>query len=120
MKRSILICFVLAMGLLSFTLASDIDGKWKTKMQGPDGEMDMVFVFKVLNGDTLTGTVKGPMGDVEIINGKVNGNDFTFDVDVNGMTIQHQCKLQNGSILMKVPGMPGGDMELTLTRIKEE
>ena len=118
MLRRLLICIVIAFSFLSFTLGTPIDGKWEGKMTGPQGDMEMVFMFKV-NGESLTGTVTTPMGDVEIINGKVNGDDFTFDVDVNGMLISHVCKKQDETISMKVPDMQGASSEIILNRVDE-
>ena len=95
--------------------AIDIDGRWSGKMEGPEGgEMEMVFVFKV-DGEKLTGKVEGPMGDMPMTNGKVNGTEFTFDVDAGWMTIGHLCKVLGDSISMKIIGMPG-DMEIILKR----
>jgi hypothetical protein len=96
------------LGMIGFSFASAIDGKWNAKMQGPEGDMDLVFNFKV-NGDTLTGTIVSPMGELPISNGKVKGDEFSFDVDAGGMTIIHQCKALGDSISMKLPGMPGND-----------
>lgn len=74
----------------------------------------MVFVFKV-DGDKLTGKVETPTGDMPMTKGKVDGTEFTFDVDAGGMTIGHQCKVLGDSISMKIIGMPG-DMEMILKR----
>jgi hypothetical protein len=109
------LCAILTLVLVSLGFGQDINGKWKGSMQGPDGAFDLVFNFKV-SADSLTGTVEGPMGDMPIINGKMNGKEFTFDVDFNGMTINHQCTMLGDSIAMKVPGMQGDTMEAMLKR----
>lgn len=116
MKRIILISLLLTFCLFNTVDASNIDGKWKGKMKSPDGDMELTFNFKVVKTDSLTGTVQGPMGEMNISNGKVNDNTFTFDVDANGMSIHHQCKLLNDSISMKVSGFQGGDMEIILKK----
>lgn len=96
--------------------ANDIDGTWIGKVQGPDGEMELTFVFKVENG-TLTGVVKSFGGDTPISNTKVNGKQFSFDVAFNGMAIKHDCTVQDqNTITMKVTGTPMGDSEMTLKR----
>ena len=119
MVRIIHFCMILSLSIASLSFAQDISGKWKGKMQGPDGAMDMVFNFKV-NADTLTGTVEGPMGEIPIVNGKVTGKEFSFDVSFNEMTISHQCKIMEDSIAMKVPGMGGEAMEIILKRSTEK
>ena len=67
----------------------------------------------------LTGTVSSPMGDLELINGKVKGDEFSFDVDMGGTTIKHNCKLVGEEIKMKIDmGDMGGGApdELTLKK----
>lgn len=115
-----LVVFFVAIAFGICTHASDFDGKWGGIMQGPDGEMQLVFNFKVVNGDSLTGTSLGPDGDLEILNGKVEGDSFSFDVDIYGMTIHHDCTFVNETIEMVVPGMDGVDVEIILTRLEEE
>ncbi len=78
--------------------------------------MDLTFNFKV-SADSLTGTVATQMGDMPIINGKVDGKKFTFDVSFNEMTINHQCTFMSDSISMRVPGMQGDTMQIILKRV---
>lgn len=118
MKRSAALCLVLVLAMVIPGIASEIDGVWETTMDGFDGPMVMLFTFNV-SGDTLTGNVEGPMGDLPITNGKVNGKEFTFDVALGEMTIAHRCTLQDKTISMIVPGMDG-DIELILRRPEEK
>jgi hypothetical protein len=109
--------FVVALFAVSIGFAQDINGKWKGQMQSPNGPMDLVFNFKA-NGDSLSGTVQSPMGELPISNGKISGNTFFFQVTAGEMTINHQCIVMGDSISMKVPGMQGGEtMELMLKRL---
>src|SRR5688572_16926396 len=114
MKRilSLMILLLVASG----AYANDIEGTWKGKMQGPNGEMELTFVFKMTDGN-LTGAVRTPNGDTEITNTRVNGKEFSFDVSFDGMTIKHDCTLQeDGTINMKATAAAMGDMALILTR----
>lgn len=96
--------------------ANDIDGTWKTNIQGPNGDMELTFVFKMADGK-LTGVVQSPNGDIAITNTKVDGKQFSFDVSFDGMTIKHDCTLQkDDTINMKVVGTPMGDSTLVLKR----
>ncbi len=93
----------------------DINGRWLSKFETPDGEtMELTFTFKV-DGDKLTGKVESPMGEIELTNGKVKGDEFSFDVDVGGNTIGHDCKISGDEIKMKIKGF-GGDDESPPTR----
>ena len=118
MLRVIVFFVTIAFGIC--THASDFDGKWGGTMQGPDGEMQMVFNFKLVNGDSLTGTSIGPAGDLEILNGKVDGDNFSFDGEIYGMIIHHDCKVVNDTIEMVVPAKDGEDVKIILTRLEEE
>ena len=106
---------VIALLLFAFSAyANDIDGTWKAQM--PGGDMELTFVFKVTDGK-LTGVVRSPNGDLDISNTKVNGKQFSFDVAFEGMTIKHDCTLQDdGTINMKASGTPMGDMEMVLKK----
>jgi hypothetical protein len=104
------VCVALMAASINFCSATDINGKWKTTMQGgPDGEaMELVFSFK-LEGEVLTGTVTSPMGEIPLTNCKLKGEDLTFDVNVGEMVINHVCKIMaDGTISMKSSGMQGG------------
>ena len=118
MVRSI--CFVVvALITVNVGFAQDINGKWKGQMQTPNGPMDLVFNFKT-TGDSLSGTVEGPMGELPITKGKIDGKSFSFDVNAGEMTISHLCTAMGDSISMKLPGMPGGEnMELMLKPVTE-
>jgi hypothetical protein len=114
MKKIILA--VLFFVIASSGFAKGIDGTWKATLQGPDGDLELTFVFKMVDGK-LTGTVQSPNGDIAITNTKVNGKEFSFDVSFNEMTIKHDCTLkEDDTIAMKVKGSPMGDTEMILTR----
>ncbi len=100
----------------SFSIAQDINGKWKGEMQSPNGPMEVIFAFQV-SGDSLTGNVTSQMGEIPIINGKMNGKSFAFDVNIGEMVINHQCTFMQDSISMKVPGMQGDTVEIFLKRV---
>ncbi len=111
------------MGEREFTLsrAVDVNGRWLCKFDTPNGEtVELTFTFKV-DGDKLTGKVESPMGEIEITNGKVKGDEFSFDVDVGGTIIGHDCKISGDEIKMKIKGFGGEDesapaREFTLKR----
>jgi len=70
-------------------LAADFNGKWTADVPGRDGSTrTSTFTLKA-DGAKLTGSVSSQMGDAEITNGKVDGDNITFDVvrNFNDMTI---------------------------------
>ena len=107
---------VLLLFVASSGFAKGIDGTWKTKLKGPDGDMELTFVFKMVDGK-LTGTVQSPNGDIAITNTKVNEKEFSFDVSFHDMTIKHDCILkEDDTIAMNVKGSPMGDTQMILKR----
>ena len=77
----------IALGLLALmaltvmvAAAASVDGKWIGTSQGRDGKArEMTFNFKT-DGGNLTGTVSSRMGDREISEGKVTGDEISFVV----------------------------------------
>lgn len=119
MIRTVLTCLFLFVALNA--TANDIEGKWKAVFNSPEGEMEMVINFKV-SGNTFTGVINAPGSDeiIQITNGVITGNDFTFDANVKGTTIKHICKiLEDGTISMKVAGQESEGLGLILTSVKE-
>jgi hypothetical protein len=116
-KKMLLLGFMLIAGV-TFCFAGKIDGKWKAAM----GEMELTFTFKT-DGDKLTGNIESGMGTMEITNGKITGDTFTFDIDMNGSAITHTGKLDGEVIKMttKMPegmdGGPGGN-EMILKKVQ--
>jgi glucan biosynthesis protein len=104
MNRLSRAAFALA-AVLAATAASaaGLDGKW----QGTQGENTLTYIFKV-DGEKLTGTIENSQipGPIEIQDGKVKGNEISFNIkrDIQGTQIQANWT-----------GMLAGD-ELKLTR----
>lgn len=81
------------------------------------GDVELTFTFKV-DGDTLTGGVESPMNQFPISNGKISGDEFSFDVDTGTDNVSHQCRISGDTIHMKSQG-PWGEMEMVLKRVAE-
>ena len=85
--------------------AADASGKWTTTISTQIGELAYVYEFKV-EGDKLTGKAKSQFGDLEITEGKVNGNEITFVETVN---------FDGNAIRIEYKGTVSGD-EIKFTR----
>jgi len=97
---------------------SKIEGKWVGKISGQQGDIELTFNFKV-DGDSLTGTNSSSMGENNLTNGVVDGNNFSFDVDAQGMKISHKCKyLDDDTIEVKVL-INDQEMVMKLTRVTQ-
>ena len=63
-------------------LAADFNGKWTAQMESPRGTQTLTFNFHV-DGSALTGTVTTRRGDSPIANGKIDGDNISFEQDMN-------------------------------------
>ena len=112
--------------------AQDVAGKWNATMESPMGEMSMSFEFMV-ESDELKGTTTNDfMGELPISDGKVDGNELSFKVAMEGgpggaMTMTYTGVLEKDEITLTMGfedggaagGPPGGMPPLTLTRAEE-
>ncbi|HEY1767618.1 MAG TPA: hypothetical protein VGG26_08180 [Terracidiphilus sp.] len=124
MKKLLCVCAALAMAFsAAAALAADVSGTWTADSTGPDGSnYPLTFTFKQ-DGAALTGSVQGPQGDpIEISNGKMEGNNISFDVSFNGMTISHSGTVNDAGDEIKLstktsqPDFPVHDLTLKRTK----
>ena len=103
------------------TKVVDINGKWISKFEIPDGdEMEITYTFKS-DGKKLTGSIESPMGELEIANGKIKGDEFSFDLEFGENAIEHKGKIMGDKIKLTVPGFGGGEeREQILKRVVEK
>jgi hypothetical protein len=95
LKRIAMLSAFLLIGGMTAYAQSDITGKWKSTLAGPQGEMELVFNYRV-EGNVLTGTIASPMGEIPLENGKVDGKKFSYEFSVQDMNITH-----NGEVISK-------------------
>lgn len=95
---SLLVCCFVAV----FAFIADISGKWSGSLNTPDGqEIAVTYNFKV-DGDKLTGTAESPMGTVDVEEGKISGDSFSFKVNVSGTDYPHAGKIYADSLAMDI------------------
>ena len=117
MKNYTIICIGFLF-IVSLLVASEIDGKWKGTLQGPNGNFDVFYTFKVVD-DSLIGNVQTQWGTRDFFNGEVDSTSFSFDTEWNGMNMYHHCTMQGDSILMKMPNMNDGqEIKVILKKAK--
>ncbi len=116
--KKLLISVILFLTFMVIGLAAGIDGRWEGTFSSPDGDMDLVFNFKA-DGQNLTGSVDSQMGEMPISNGKINGDEFSFDVDAMGEAITHKGKVDGDKIHLNVSSS-FGEWELDISRAKEQ
>ena len=127
MKRIFLlfsVCAVLfaAVAARAAFAATDINGTWAGDLATPDGNsFTLTYTFKV-DGGKLTGNVQGPQGDpLNLDNGKMDGDKFSFDVSFNGITINNEGTVNADDTIKLSTKASDGSFppgELTLKRVK--
>jgi hypothetical protein len=95
---------------------SKIDGRWTGKVTSPQGEMEITYTFKV-DGNKLTGIDSTSMGVIDLTNGVVDGNKFSFDVDVQDMKISHKCEYLTDDTIDVKAIINDQEMVMKLTRV---
>ena len=115
MKNRLFMLFALFALASMVVLGADISGKWATE----GGKQTQTFTFKQ-SGSDLTGTVEGGRaGATEIKNGKVDGDNVSFEVQRefqgNSITIKYSGKVEGDSMKLSVD-MGRGPRDITLKK----
>ncbi|MBS7563674.1 hypothetical protein KHS38_04585 [Mucilaginibacter sp. Bleaf8] len=98
-----------------FTL--DITGKWIGFVDYNGNAIDLAYNFKA-DGDKLTGTSETPYGQSTIADGKIDKDNISFNIQLNGTSIPHTGKIYQDSIVLKM-NYQGTEMQTTLKRAKK-
>jgi hypothetical protein len=76
--RTVLKATVIVLGLSLSAIAADISGKWAAQIPGRQGNaQEATFTFKA-DGDKVRGAMTTRRGEVELKDGKLNGDEITF------------------------------------------
>jgi hypothetical protein len=94
MTKKLLFVTTLLLVVAIGAFAADLSGKWTYSMAGRDGQSRDVTITLKQDGSTLTGSVPGmgrggqPGQEMQITNGKVDGDKFSFEtkMEFNGNT----------------------------------
>lgn len=67
------------------------EGTWNITTQSPMGSQDGTLKLTT-DGNTLSGTMSGPQGDIELTEGTVDGDKLTWKAEVTSpMAITLEC-----------------------------
>ncbi len=117
MKNRLFMLFALFALASMVVLGADVSGKWVSEAQGKGGPQ--TFTLKQ-SGSSLTGTVEGGRGGaVDIKDGKVDGNNVSFNVvrefNGNSMTIKYSGTVDGDTMKLTVD-TGRGPREMTLKK----
>jgi hypothetical protein len=116
-KRLVLFCAMFALASI-VAFAADVTGKWVGEAGGKGGPP--TFNLKQ-SGTTLTGTSSGRGGDTEISNGKIDGNNISFEVtreipDKGKFTTKYSGTVDGSTMKLKADNGRGDPRDVTLTK----
>jgi hypothetical protein len=116
-NRKLFWAFALVAVLALTAFAADVTGKWKAEFPGRDGQTMTSTLTLKAEGETLTGTISGRMGETPISEGKISGDDISFVVVRNfqgqEMKSKYTGKVAGDEIKMSVQfreDMPAREM----------
>ena len=97
---------------------ANVDGRWDSVVKSPMGEQKAVLVLKS-DGNSLTGASEGPMGNVEIAGGKIDGNALSWRMDIKtpmAMTLEVNATIDGDTIDGSMKLGPFGNAPFKATR----
>jgi hypothetical protein len=92
--------------LVAFALAlaafgTDVAGKWKASIDGPNGAMEITFDLKV-DGAKVTGKAISETGEVPITEGTLDGDKICFTVESDQVKVVHKGTIAGNEMRLKV------------------
>jgi hypothetical protein len=101
LRKLALVAVVFTLGSVA-ALAADFNGKWTADVQGRNGNTQTVTFDFHVDGAALTGKVTSPRGESDITNGKIDGDNISFDQNLNfngnSFTIHYTGKAEGDTI----------------------
>ena len=92
-----------------------VAGTYDTVVKSPMGDQKGTFTV-VPDGDSFTGSMAGGMGSMDVKDGKVNGNELTWAMDMTvpmPMTLNCKAIVDGDQLTGTVNAGAFGDMALT-------
>jgi hypothetical protein len=76
-----IILSLLAFSLMAFCQVKNLTGNWVGRLAMPHGTDSVTFTYSFQQkDDALSGNIIGPGGAVEVDNGRVTGDKFSFNI----------------------------------------
>ena len=95
-----------------------VSGTYDVSIKTPMGDQQGKFTVNV-SGDTFTGDVSGPMGQMQVQDGKVEGNKLTWKMDMKvpmPMTLTCTATVDGDTLTGTINAGAFGSMPMTGTR----
>lgn len=98
---------------VTYALAADITGRWSGKVDEADIALDLR-----VDGKKIVGSVTTPYGTSAIVDGRINGDAFSFSVVNDGNLVTYKGAIAGESLTLTVT-FGGRERKGTLTRLKQ-
>ncbi len=96
---------VTLMACLAFSFAAlaaeDPTGNWQATIDTPDGGHDQTFALR-MDGDKLTGTIGAESGNLEISDGKMNGDKISFSATGGQFVLRYSGTISGDKMTLVV------------------
>ncbi len=95
-----------------------VDGTYTIVIKSPMGEQNGTLTVAT-DGDSLTGRVESGLGNVDLNDGKVSGNSFSWNMDMKvpmPMTLECEATVDGNVLTGSVKAGAFGSMPMTGTR----
>lgn len=116
-KMFALSIMLLSFAAICFAAVNSFDGRWTGTLKTDDAQYPLLYNFKI-DGDKLTGTVRGPHGDLHLMDGEVHGTEFSFMVNLEKMHLLHTGKFYADSVSLDIE-CNDAKAHTVLTRVTE-
>lgn len=121
MSKSRFTCTIFLLLLAAVAVfAADATGKWVAQVPGRNGQMREVTFNLKADGSSLGGTVSGRQGDVQISDGKIDGDSLSFSqvMEFNGNSVKliYKGKISGDEIKFTREREGGEPVEFTAKR----
>lgn len=97
---------------------TDVSGTWEGVVNSPMGEQKSTMTLSQ-DGDTVTGTNAGAQGAVDIKDGKVDGDTFTWKMDITvpmPLTLEGTATVDGDAMTGSIKAGAFGDMPFKATK----
>lgn len=88
---------------------ASLAGGWNSIAVLPDGTNFPLAVTFIQEGETITGSIAGPDGNINVQNGKFTSNTLTFEIELMGAKYRVEATLANGKLTGKWSAPQGTD-----------
>lgn len=99
---------------------ASVDGVYDCTTKTPMGDQASVFTV-ISNGESFQGTNAGPLGSLDVKDGRVSGNKLNWKMDMivpMPMTLECEAVIEGGTLTGTVQAGAFGAMAMTGTRRK--